>query len=135
MPSLSESDLRDTVLYDGHCRFCTASINSLRRLDGKDRLRYVSLHDPSVSADFPDLTSDQMMKEMWIATPDGRRFPGADAIRYLSRKLPILYPLAPIMHFPGMMPIYRFIYRWIARNRYRIAGKNCDEGTCSIHGR
>ncbi len=135
MSTITQPDLRDTVLYDGHCRFCTASIDTLRRLDGRGRLRYLSLHDPSVANDFPDLSSDQMMKEMWIGTRDGRRYPGADAIKYLSRKLPILYPLAPIMHFPGMMPICRIVYRWIARNRYRIAGKNCDEGTCSIHGR
>ncbi len=74
MSTITQPDLRDTVLYDGHCRFCTASIDTLRRLDGRGRLRYLSLHDPSVANDFPDLSSDQMMKEMWIGTRDGRRY-------------------------------------------------------------
>jgi predicted DCC family thiol-disulfide oxidoreductase YuxK len=135
VPTTSELDPRDTVLYDGHCRFCTSSVQSLRRFDGKERLRYVSLHDPSVAQEFPDLTIDQMMKEMWVAARDGRRYAGADAIRYLSRKLPMLYPLAPIMYFPGLMPICRWVYRWVAENRYRIAGKTCDSGTCNLHRR
>jgi predicted DCC family thiol-disulfide oxidoreductase YuxK len=125
----------DTILFDGECRFCSSSILVLRKLNFRDRLRFVSLHEPSVADDFPDLTFDQLMKEMWVATSDGRRYPGADAVRYLSRRLPLLYPLAPFLHLPGTMPIWRWLYRFVAKNRYWIAGKKCSEGTCRLHGR
>ena len=125
----------DVVIYDGECKFCTASVNTLRRLDGRDRLRFVSLHDPSVRIDFPDLTYDMLIAEMWVVSYDGKRYPGADAIRYLSRRLPMLFPLAPLLHLPFSMPLWRWMYRFIARNRYRIAGKDCTDGSCRIHSR
>ena len=125
--------IKDTIIYDGDCRFCTSQIGILRRLDWGKRLGFISLHEPSVSVRFPDLSYEQMMEQMWVISTDGKRFGGADAVRYLSRKLPSLYLLAPVLHFPGTMPIWRACYRWIARWRYRIAGRNCSEGTCKLH--
>ena len=38
------------------------------------------------------------------------------------------------LHFPGSMFLWRPLYRWVARNRYRLSGgAACDEGTCSLH--
>ncbi|AMV33433.1 hypothetical protein VN12_15005 [Pirellula sp. SH-Sr6A] len=124
----------DVVLFDGQCNFCRRQTDHLRRFDGKNRLRFVSLHDPCVAVDYPDLTHEMLMEQMWVVAPDGRRFGGADALRYLSRRLPLLWPIAPILHLPFSMPVWRWLYRQIAKRRYRIAGKNCDEGgTCSLH--
>lgn len=124
---------RDVVLYDGECIFCTSQIANLRRLDGKNRLTFVSLHDPIVAEKYPDLTRDMLMEQMWIVAPDGRRFGGADGIRYLTTRLPLLYPLIPIMYFPFAMPLWRFLYRIVANSRYKIAGRSCENGTCSLH--
>lgn len=124
---------QDIVLYDGHCRFCTRQIETLKRLDGRNRLRFLSLHDPSVATDFPDLSFDQLMAEMWVISIDGVRYGGANALRYLSRRLPILWPVSPLLHFPGSMPIWKWLYRQVAKRRYRIAGRTCEDGTCSLH--
>jgi predicted DCC family thiol-disulfide oxidoreductase YuxK len=123
------------VIYDGQCNFCIAQINNLKRLDLRRTLQFVSLHDPLVARACPDLTYEQLMEEMWVVTPDGAKFGGADALRYLSRKLPLLWPLAPLLHIPGSRPIWVWMYRKVAQRRYAIAGKNCNEGTCSLHGR
>lgn len=124
----------DVVLYDGQCNFCRRQIAHLRRFDGKDRLRFISLHDPSVAIDYPDLSYEMLMEQMWVVSRDGKRYGGADALRYLSRRLPLLWPIAPVLHIPFTMPIWRWLYRQVAKQRYRIAGKNCDEGgTCSLH--
>ncbi len=125
----------DVVLYDGECRFCCSQINILRRLDGKKSLRFLSLHDPSVQINYPDLSREQLMEQMWVVAPNGQRFGGADAVRYLSRRLPMLYPFAPILHLPFSMPLWRWMYRLVAKYRYRIAGKNCENGSCSIHAK
>lgn len=124
---------RDTILFDGDCRFCTSSVKILRWLDWTRRLDFVSLHDPLVKVRFSDLTFEQLMDQMWVVTTSGDRFGGADAIRYLTKRLPTLMPLFPFLHFPGTMPLWRSLYRWIARNRYRLAGKSCDAGTCRYH--
>ena len=121
------------VIWDGECNFCRAQVERLRRFDSGNRLSYLSLHDPRVAERFPELSYDQLMDQMWVVTPDRRMFGGADAFRFLSRYLPRLWWLAPVMHFPFAMPLWRYLYRVIANRRYRIAGKNCDGGTCHLH--
>jgi predicted DCC family thiol-disulfide oxidoreductase YuxK len=126
---------QDVVIYDGECVFCTSGIKILARLDSNRRFQFVSLHDPVVATTYPDLTFDQLMEQMWVVSASGHKFGGADAIAYLSTRLPLLYPIAPIIRFPGTMPLWRTLYRWVAKLRYRIAGKQCDNGTCSLHHR
>jgi predicted DCC family thiol-disulfide oxidoreductase YuxK/GNAT superfamily N-acetyltransferase len=130
----SPRPLQDVVLYDGKCNFCRSQIDTLRRLDGAKRLEFVSLHDPRVAVQYPNLTFEQMMEQMWIVAPDGKQYGGAYAVRYLTLRLPILWPIAPLMYIPFSMPVWSFLYRQVAKRRYRIAGKNCDDdGTCSLH--
>ena len=123
---------RDTVLYDGQCRFCRSQIALLRRLDPTGRLRFVSLHEPQVARDFPELAADALLREMHVVDRSGRARGGAEAVRYLTRRLPLLWPLALPLHLPGSLPIWNWLYGLVARNRYRIAGR-CDEGTCHLH--
>ncbi|MFM8262503.1 MAG: thiol-disulfide oxidoreductase DCC family protein [Pirellula sp.] len=124
---------KSVVLYDGHCNFCTAQVANLRRFDVFHRLEFVSLHEPAVAKLYPDLTHEQLMEQMWVIAPNGKRYAGAYSFRYLSCLLPMFWPLAPMLHFPGLMPLWSYLYREVAKRRYRIAGRNCDEGTCSIH--
>jgi predicted DCC family thiol-disulfide oxidoreductase YuxK len=121
------------VIWDGQCNFCRQQVVRLRKLDWTGRLTFLSLHDPRVGERYPLLTHEQLMAEMWVVLPDGRMFGGADALRALSRVLPALWPIAPLLHLPLTMPLWRGLYRWVARNRYRLAGKNCDGGTCALH--
>ncbi len=122
---------RDTVLYDGTCRFCRGQMAILRRLDPTGRLALVSLHDPAVARDFPELPRDVLLEEMVVVDRGGRPRAGAIAWRHLTRRLPLLWPLAVPLHVPGSLPLWDWLYRLIARNRYRFAG-SCDEGTCRI---
>ena len=122
---------RDTVLYDGQCRFCRSQIAILRSLDLTGRLGFTSLHDPSVARDFPEIPRDDLLAEMFVVDRQGTTWRGAGAVRYLSRHIVALWPLALPLHIPGTMPLWQGLYRFIARNRYRIAG-TCDEGTCRL---
>lgn len=124
----------DVVIWDGRCNFCRGQVERLRKFDTPSRLAYISLHDPRVAERYPDLTHQQLMDQMWVVTHDGRRFGGADAGRYLSRKLPRLWWLAPLLHIPCSMPLWRWLYRQVAERRYRISGRDCEEGgTCDLH--
>ena len=123
---------RDTVLYDGQCRFCRSQIAMLRRLDPTGRLRFVSLHEPHVAREFAELGPEALLREMHVVDRAGRARGGAEAVRYLARRLPLLWPLALPLHVPGSLPVWNWLYGLVARNRYRIAGR-CDEGTCRIH--
>jgi predicted DCC family thiol-disulfide oxidoreductase YuxK len=122
---------RDTVLYDGRCRFCRSQIAILRRLDLGRVLEFTSLHDPSVGSDFPELAHDDLLAQMVVVDTAGRARGGAEAVRYLSRRLTLLWPLAVPMHIPGTLPLWAALYRFVARNRMRIAG-SCEDGTCKL---
>jgi predicted DCC family thiol-disulfide oxidoreductase YuxK len=127
---------RDTVLYDGHCRFCRGQIAILRRFDLAGSLCFTSLHDASVAEDFPEIGRDELLERMHVVDPLGRARGGAEAVRYLSRRLPLLWPLAVLLHIPGTLPLWNRLYAFIARHRLRIAGTigdgGCDEGTCRL---
>jgi predicted DCC family thiol-disulfide oxidoreductase YuxK len=103
----------------------------LRRFDPTGRLRFLSLHEPIVAADYPELDPDDLGREMHVIDTAGRSRAGAEAVRYLSRRLPLLWPLAVPLHVPGSLPLWRWLYGVVARNRYRIAGR-CDDGTCRM---
>lgn len=122
---------RDTVLYDGRCRFCRGQIALLRRLDLGGLIEFTSLHDPSVVRDFPEIPPEALRAEMFVVDREGRTWRGASAVRYLSRRLVTLWPLAVPLHVPGSMPLWRSLYSLVARNRHRIAG-TCDDGGCRL---
>lgn len=130
----------DIVIFDGECQFCQGQVARLARFDrwGKvvgrgGKLAFLSLHDPRVAALYPDLTHDMLMEQMYVVDRQGLRHGGADAIRYLSRRLPILWPMMPIMHIPGSAGMWRWMYQQVARRRYRWNKPTCDNGACAVH--
>jgi len=133
LPTPTDRPEADVVIYDAHCGICTAQIRKLPWWDGQKKLAYLSLHDPEVARRWPDLSYDRLMKEMVIIDGDGHRYWGPEAIRYLSQRLRRLWWAAPVLYFPGSMLLWRPLYRWMARNRYRLSAHKCDGGTCSLH--
>ena len=137
LPSPAELPEAAVVIYDGHCKFCTGQVQNLARWDGDHgRISFISLHDREVARRWPDLTHEMLMDQMYLIDPRGNRYSGAAAFRYLSRTVPRLWILAPIMHIPFTLPIWQFFYRQIAKRRYLLMGKTtdaCDDGSCKVH--
>lgn len=134
LPAPSEHPARDVVVFDGHCVFCRAQVKRLARLDWFGRLTFLSLHEAEVAEICPNLTHEQLMEQLYVITRDGRQFGGAVAGRYLSRVLPSLWWLAPLLHLPGTLPCWNWCYQRIAAARYKISGstEQCA-GTCKVH--
>ncbi len=136
LPTPADRPAADVVIYDGDCRMCTAQIRSLAWWDCQGKLSYLSLHDPEVARRFPDLTYDMLMQQMYVVDSQGNRYGGAAAIRYLSRRLRRLWWLAPILHIPGSLPLWQWLYGQVAKRRYRFGKLNqCDNDACSLHAR
>ena len=128
----------DVVIFDGNCGFCREQVRRLDRWDSGHRLAYLSVHDPLTHERYPELTFEQLMDQMYVIDGRGRARGGADAVRYLTRRLPSLWWAAPILHFPFMMPVWRWAYRQIAKRRYEISKRmggaaKCDRGSCELH--
>ena len=134
LPSPADRPTAEVLIYDGHCRICTAQVERLARWDRGGRLAFLSLHDPEVRRRYPDLSHDYLMTNMVLVDREGRRHAGAAAARALSTRLPMLWPLAPFLHIPLMMPVWQWCYRQIAKRRY-LFGKRapCDGDACAVH--
>lgn len=134
LPDPDDDPAADVVIFDGQCRFCRASVRQLKRFDCcSGRLRYLSLHDPRVAERYPDLSHEALMEEMYVVSADGHRYGGSAAVRYLSRRLPLLWWAMPILHLPGSAGLWRWLYRQVAKRRYKLAGKACEGDSCSVH--
>ena len=137
LPSPDQLPNADVVIFDGQCNFCSGQVRRLKRWDGRDRLCYLSLHDPQVQQIHPGLSHEQLMEEMFVVERQtGKARGGAEAVRYLSRRLPKMWFLAPLLHFPFSLGIWKWLYRQIAKRRYRISGRSedsCESDACKIH--
>ena len=124
-----------TILYDGHCRFCTTQMRNLARFLPRGRYQALSFQDPGVLDGFPGLTHDEAMQAMIFVDGRGRVFTGMEgAVRAVA--LRPLGKLALAYYLPGLRQLLDAIYRVIARNRYKLMGKSCDEGgSCALHRR
>lgn len=135
-PDPDASPGTDVVIYDGECNFCKAQVHRLRSMDWfGPRLSYLSLHDPRVAERYPNLTYEQLMEQMYVVDQKGTQYGGSDAVRYLTRRLPLLWPAMPILHLPGTAGLWRWGYQQVAKRRYKISGrsKDCNDGACSVH--
>jgi predicted DCC family thiol-disulfide oxidoreductase YuxK len=133
LPSPADRPGADVVIYDGHCKFCTASVQKLARFDRRGRLAFLSLHDPEVARRWPELGYDELMQYVYLITPEGRKFRGAEVFKHLSTRLPALYWMAPILYVPLAMPLWQFFYRAFAKRRYRFGRiESCEDGSCKI---
>ena len=122
-----------TVLYDGSCSLCRASVARVQRLDHRRRIEFLSLHDPSAQVRFPQIDREVAMRWMQAVDARGQISSGADAWARIGMLLPGWNLLARILLIPGIHWIAAKIYAWVARNRYRWNRNLCADGTCSLH--
>jgi predicted DCC family thiol-disulfide oxidoreductase YuxK len=135
LPSPTDLPRTDVVIYDGACQFCLRQVDRLRRLDGKGRLAFLSLHEPAVRELCPNLTHEQLMEQMYVRDTRGGQHGGVAALRYLARRLPRLWPLLPLLYIPFCLPLLQWLYRQVATRRYQWNKEECESGTCKAHFR
>ncbi|HYK82413.1 MAG TPA: DUF393 domain-containing protein [Gemmatimonadales bacterium] len=112
-----ERPLRPTLIYDGECGFCRAWVDRVRRWDRDHRVLVVPLQDAPRVAGF-GIPPDALAAALHLVLPDGRVFAGADAAPELLRLLPGKRWWAAAFRVPGVRPLARVVYRWIARRRH-----------------
>jgi len=134
LPAPDERPEADVVIFDGQCSFCTAGVRRIHRRDKGGRLAYLSLHDAEVARRFPELRHADLMEDMHVVDRRAAVYRGAAAFRYLTRRLPQLWWLAPLLHVPGSLPFWQWCYRQIAKRRYLFGRTTqCASGTCRLH--
>ena len=111
-----------TLIYDGECAMCRASaLWIMRRAMDAGTLEILPCRSAPRRQRFPQVTDAQCMTAMQLVLPDGRVLAGADAMPELLRRIPRWRWLASLFTLPGMRPLGRVVYAWIARNRMRVS--------------
>ncbi len=122
-----------TVLYDGACNLCRASVDRVRRMDSHGSVDLLDLHDATVPSRFPQVNIEEAMRLMQAVDSRGRVYSGADAWARIGLTLPGWKLIAWLLLVPGIHFIAQHLYGWVARNRYRWNRELCQDGTCSLH--
>ena len=118
------------VLYDGQCPLCLKSVALLKRLDWLGRLRYLDARDRE-NLPVAEPSPGRFLEEMHLLTPGGQRLlSGFAALRWIAWRLPLLWPIAPLLWLPGMAAVGQRLYLWVARRRFRLVP--CHGGVCTI---
>ena len=122
------------VLFDGECVFCTAQAQRLRALS-RGRLRVEPLQ--SALPHVPWVDPDDAILALHLVDRDGRSYAGAAAVvRALRLSRPLLGALVLPYHLPGVRWLAERLYAWVARRRYRVAGRrmptDCSTGACGV---
>lgn len=118
MRATDHADRTDpTLIYDGECGICRQSVDLLKRWDREHVLRYVPFQDTAAVARF-GIPLPRLAAAMHLISAGGRIDSGADAIPRLLELLPGKRWLAPLFGIPGVLPLARRIYAWIAMRRH-----------------
>jgi predicted DCC family thiol-disulfide oxidoreductase YuxK len=120
------------ILYDGDCALCRKTTSILRRLDWLGRLAFHNGRDAAgIPANTARLHAGRMIQEMHVLTPDRKQaLSGFRAVRWIAGRVPVLWPLYPLLFVPGMARLGQRLYLWVARNRFRLVP--CRDGVCTI---
>ena len=102
-------------IFDGHCKFCQASV----RLALKLRARCEFRASQEIEVLPNGVTAEQCAREVVFVDSRGNVSGGAAAVAQILRTT-TLKPLAGVIDARFMLPLSESIYKWVARNRGRI---------------
>lgn len=121
-------DTNPIVLYDGVCGLCNRLVQFLLKHDRDGHLRFASLQSDFAAKvlrrhgiDPKDLDTLHVVEN--YEQPNERVLQRSDAVLRAGRKLGGFWTLCSSIGRLVPRPIRDFVYRLVARNRYRMFGK------------
>lgn len=122
------------VVFDGHCRFCTAGSKRLRSFGRPELVRLVSSKDGAELARHPQVRPEALAKALQLVSPDGELAQGAEAVARALNTRPAWRLVTWLYWAPGVRQLADWLYAQVARRRYRIAGTTspCEDGACAV---
>jgi predicted DCC family thiol-disulfide oxidoreductase YuxK len=115
---------RGWVFFDRDCPVCAALARRFRRPLEKLGFGLAALQDPRVQA-LLNLPQEELLREMRVATVEGKIYGGAEAVLFLARQIWWAWPLYAAAKLPGVPHILNAGYRWFADH------KTCSSGMCA----
>ena len=105
------------LLYDAECNFCKHWVARWQKTTA-GRVELLAFQDEQVGRDFPELSREELAKEIHLVAPDGSVWSGAEAVvRALGEVERERWLLEWYEDFPLFARTSEWGYRTVARNR------------------
>jgi len=114
-------ELAGWIFFDAECRFCVTGRRRWGRIFERRGFVWLPLQTPGAAMRL-GVTEEQLMAEMWVLPAQGQPINGLRSWIELMRHVWWLWPLAILLNLPAVRQVGQIVYRWIARNRYCLAG-------------
>lgn len=116
-----------TLVYDGMCKICNPLANLVRKWDHPHGIEVVASQAAGLMARFPWIPASAYAQAIQLIGPGGKTWQGAAAVEQLLTVLPRGRWIAWVFKVPYVRTLADRVYRWIARNRYRMGcGEHCQ---------
>ncbi|TVX93171.1 thiol-disulfide oxidoreductase DCC family protein [Paenibacillus agilis] len=124
------------VWYDSWCPLCQQIHKRLLKLDWFKSLQFVSIRAPELVATLEKygVSMEQVEKELhvrWIASNSIQS--GIHAVISITKVVPPLWPLYPVLALLARMGVGEKLYNWIAGGRMIIPVGHCTDGLCPLN--
>jgi predicted DCC family thiol-disulfide oxidoreductase YuxK len=93
----------------------------MRRALSRGQLEILPCRSAVRAERFPQVAEAACLTAMQLVLPDGRVLSGADAVPELLHRIRGWGWAAGVFALPGVRPLARRTYGWIARNRMKIS--------------
>jgi len=122
-----------TILYDGECPLCAREVAMLRRMDrGRGRVGFEDIAAPDFDAARYGRTHAELMARIHGVGADGAVIEGVEVFRRAYTAVGLGWLVAPT-RWPILRSLTDAAYRWFARNRLRLTGRNaCESERCAV---
>jgi len=116
-----------TVVFDGNCKVCTRLSRLLTELDTRHQFEIIPSQSPGVRARFPWIPARAYAESIQVIDRSGHTWQGATALETIIGALPKGRLVSWVFKIPFVRPLVERVYRWFARNRYRLGcGEHCS---------
>ena len=122
-----------TLVFDAACLLCSANARFVSRHDKAGRFRLLSMQSEDGAALYRRFGIDPADPETLILVEGGRMRRDSDAVLAIAEGLGWPWRIAAIMRYVPR-PIRDGLYRWVARNRYPLFGRNRICALPASHG-
>jgi predicted DCC family thiol-disulfide oxidoreductase YuxK len=107
------------ILYDSKCKFCTATVKYFLSKNLKKNLLILPVQDKEARAILRNLGISFVDLNTIYFVEDGHVFVRSQAIFHICNHLKFPWKMVSVFSFLPKKAT-DFIYKWIARNRYRL---------------
>ena len=109
------------LIYDDACPICLSAVEKLKKLDRAGLITLTPLSRPELPAEFVMPAKEELLRQLYLFSPDNEVFKGADAVIRILSIFPRSRLLGWLISLPVLKQLARLCYGIIAKNRLKIS--------------